>query len=302
LSKRGMSASSLLSEQHACGIYGNCRIMDTWYNPRSSPNYGNPYLFTGRRVDILDSSSLKIQYNRNRYYDYYTGRWLTHDPLGITPNARRSTWFNTLAQNNNLLGFDDYATGRYLMDNPSSITAYELGVPEFDPLYQYEEVIDLYEYGASDPTNQLDPFGKACLVTYKCLYESESIYKKCIKFCRYICVEDKTIKRRNLWGIGGANCKDPAIPTVIRHSYPTAWFRTCSLTVKKNKMWDYLQWDPKDGSEKECIKNAEDWGKRKRKWCNVLLSTKPKEKEICLTTAHLIEAAWIASCGLCERK
>jgi len=39
-------------------------------------------LFTGRRVDILDNSSLKIQYNRNRYYDYYTGRWLTHDTLG----------------------------------------------------------------------------------------------------------------------------------------------------------------------------------------------------------------------------
>jgi RHS repeat-associated protein len=32
-------------------------------------------------VDILDSGSLKIQYNRNRYYDYYSGRWLTHDPL-----------------------------------------------------------------------------------------------------------------------------------------------------------------------------------------------------------------------------
>ena len=25
---------------------------------------------------------MKIQYNRNRYYDYYTGRWLTYDPLG----------------------------------------------------------------------------------------------------------------------------------------------------------------------------------------------------------------------------
>jgi len=24
---------------------------------------------------------LKIQYNRNRYYDYYTGRWLTQDPV-----------------------------------------------------------------------------------------------------------------------------------------------------------------------------------------------------------------------------
>ena|GEM_PF-4896396 len=33
-------------------------------------------------MDILDSGSLKIQYNRNRYYDYYSGRWLTHDPMG----------------------------------------------------------------------------------------------------------------------------------------------------------------------------------------------------------------------------
>ena len=39
-------------------------------------------LFTGRRVDFLDSNDLVLQYNRNRYYDYYTGRWLTQDPLG----------------------------------------------------------------------------------------------------------------------------------------------------------------------------------------------------------------------------
>jgi len=42
----------------------------------------NPYLFTGRWVDILDSGSLTIQYNRNRYYSYSLGRWYTHDPLG----------------------------------------------------------------------------------------------------------------------------------------------------------------------------------------------------------------------------
>ncbi len=61
---------------------GNVTISDANYTVRSSSLYGNPYLFTGRRVDILDYGSLKIQYNRNRYYDYYTGRWLTHDPAG----------------------------------------------------------------------------------------------------------------------------------------------------------------------------------------------------------------------------
>ena len=43
-----------------------------------------PYLFTGRRVDFLDNGSLMLQYNRHRYYDYYTRRWTTQDPLGMS--------------------------------------------------------------------------------------------------------------------------------------------------------------------------------------------------------------------------
>jgi len=77
-----LNESGAAHERYEYDAYGNCHIMDASYNPRSSSNSGNPYLFTGRRVDILDSGSLKIQYNRNRYYDYYTGRWLTQDPLG----------------------------------------------------------------------------------------------------------------------------------------------------------------------------------------------------------------------------
>jgi RHS repeat-associated protein len=75
----GASGSSPI-ERYEYDAYGNCQIMDAYYNPRSSSSYGNPYYFTGRQLDFLDAGSLKIQYNRNRYYDYYTGRWLTHDP------------------------------------------------------------------------------------------------------------------------------------------------------------------------------------------------------------------------------
>ncbi len=66
-------------ERYEYDAYGNPAIWNADFTTeRANSNYGNPYLFTGRRVDILDSGSLKIQYNRNRYYDYYTGRWLTY--------------------------------------------------------------------------------------------------------------------------------------------------------------------------------------------------------------------------------
>jgi len=70
-------------ERYEYDAYGNCSILEPNFapDPDGKSDYGNPYLFTGRRLDILDNGSLKIQYNRNRYYDYYTGRWLTHDPL-----------------------------------------------------------------------------------------------------------------------------------------------------------------------------------------------------------------------------
>ena len=43
---------------------------------------GNPYLFTGRRLDILSGGSLKIYHYRARTYDPATGRFLQTDPIG----------------------------------------------------------------------------------------------------------------------------------------------------------------------------------------------------------------------------
>ncbi|MHC4621197.1 MAG: RHS repeat-associated core domain-containing protein, partial [Planctomycetota bacterium] len=71
-------------ERYEYDAYGSCHVLEYDYtdDPDGKSDYGNPYLFTGRRVDTLDNGSLTIQYNRNRYYDYYTGRWTTHDPKG----------------------------------------------------------------------------------------------------------------------------------------------------------------------------------------------------------------------------
>jgi RHS repeat-associated protein len=109
-------------ERYEYDAYGNPTIWNADFTTeRANSNYGNPYLFTGRRTDILDSGSLKIQYNRNRYYDYYTGRWLTHDPLGIVPNSLASNFFM--------------------------------------PVQQYSQGLSLYQYVSSNPEMGIDPWG-----------------------------------------------------------------------------------------------------------------------------------------------
>ena len=112
-----------LRERYEYDAYGNCYVLEPNFapDPDGKSDYENPYKFTGRRVDILDNGSLKIQYNRNRYYDYYTGRWLTHDPLGITPNPQKLNKFGTFGQ--------------------------------------YTDGLSLYESGSSNPISRSDPWG-----------------------------------------------------------------------------------------------------------------------------------------------
>jgi len=117
-----MTATATVLERYEYDAYGNATILTSDFEIRDSSLYDNPYLFTGRRLDILDNGSLKIQYNRNRYYDQYTGRWLTHDPLGITPNP--------------------------------------LGANQFSILGQYTDGLCLYEYVGSCPSVDTDPDGQ----------------------------------------------------------------------------------------------------------------------------------------------
>jgi len=119
----GASNNYAVFERYEYDAYGNCHILEPNFadDPDGQSDFDNPYLFTGRRVDILDNGSLKIQYNRNRYYDQHTGRWLTHDPLGITPNPQLPNYF--------------------------------------DAISQYKDGLSLYEYVRSNPINKLDQLG-----------------------------------------------------------------------------------------------------------------------------------------------
>jgi RHS repeat-associated protein len=122
-------------ERYEYDAYGKVHILNADYTDDADgkSNYNNPYYFTGRNVDFLDSGNLKLQYNRNRYYDCETGRWLTQDPLGIVPNGQ---WPN-----------------------------------KFEPSAQYTDSLGLYEYVGNCPASIIDPYGlcfKEC-VTLKAL-------------------------------------------------------------------------------------------------------------------------------------
>ena len=133
------SCMGTVLERYEYDAYGNCYILEPNFadDPDGKSDYENPYLFTGRRVDILDSGSLKIQYNRNRYYDYYTGRFATHDPLGIVPNAQHPN--------------------------------------KFDIIGQYTDEMNLYEYANSNPVLGTDEYG-LCVSPASSIKSAETVH------------------------------------------------------------------------------------------------------------------------------
>jgi RHS repeat-associated protein len=97
-------------------------------------------------VDILDSGSLKIQYNRNRYYDYYSGRWLTHDPLGITPNPQLPNMFDAIGQYNDGLSLYEYVGSNPLSRyDPIGTRVKKHEMDKWMPRETGEHVIDRFE-------------------------------------------------------------------------------------------------------------------------------------------------------------
>ncbi len=68
-----------LVELYEYDPYGNVTIYDNAYNPRATSAVGNPYYFTGRRLD----EETGLHYFRARYYDGKHGRFISRDPIGI---------------------------------------------------------------------------------------------------------------------------------------------------------------------------------------------------------------------------
>ncbi len=64
-------------------------LYDVYGKSNDQTHIGNPYRFTGRRLDILDQGQFELQYNRNRYYHNDLGRWLNPDPAGYVDGLNK---------------------------------------------------------------------------------------------------------------------------------------------------------------------------------------------------------------------
>ena len=111
-------------------------VDDTWLTADDTTAnvsaQGNPFTFTGQRLDSLDTDALLIMYYKNRYYLTTLGRFAQRDPLGV---------------NDGLCLFEFTMTGAPESPRP------------FLTLLQYQDGASLYVYVRNCPVDSLDSLG-----------------------------------------------------------------------------------------------------------------------------------------------
>jgi len=79
-----LSDAGVVLERYEYDAYGEPRFYDKDFVLLSTQasSYDNPIMFTGQRLDRLDSGDLLLMNYKARVYDPGTGRFLQHDPIG----------------------------------------------------------------------------------------------------------------------------------------------------------------------------------------------------------------------------
>ena len=186
----------------AGNAYGKTTILSPAYSVLSSSQYGNPYTFTGRRLDVFDYNPMthehgyEIMYYRARYYDTDTGRFIQRDPLGITPNPTKPNLFKTNWQYKD--GLNVYG---YTLSNPvNGVDAWGLTECKTKKVYVWVPIITppylkktLLFIGSQDHFNNVCACNSCCDVIYKEWADKVSSLKrlfgskKAIEVCHTLC-------------------------------------------------------------------------------------------------------------------
>ena len=112
-------STSIAVERYEYDAYGSVQILTSAFYSLASSQYGNPYTFTGRELDILDAGSCALMYYRARTTDPETGRFMQRDPLGIDPSGSKENRFFPLRQYENVLNIYEYVKSNPLIHNDS---------------------------------------------------------------------------------------------------------------------------------------------------------------------------------------
>ena len=89
-------------EYYEYDVYGKVKFFDNNYVELNTSAPGNPYLFTGRRLD----EETGLYYYRARYYNVVDGRFLQRDPLGYADGMNLYEY----VKNNPISGIDPLGT------------------------------------------------------------------------------------------------------------------------------------------------------------------------------------------------
>ena len=124
-----VNGSGSVIERYEYDAYGKAQVLSPNYEPRLASLYRNPYMFTGRELDILGGGSYEKIYYRHRDYDVFTGRFYVQDMKGISPPKRTMNYFKVFRQY-----IDGLSLYNYVKNNPYiSVDPFGLGLVIIGP-------------------------------------------------------------------------------------------------------------------------------------------------------------------------
>jgi RHS repeat-associated protein len=231
-----VNSSGAVVERYEYDAYGKVTVWNSDYSTSyNASQYGNPYTFTGRELDVLDNGSLKLMHYRHRTYNIYTGRFMQRDQLGINPSGAKENSFVVLRQY-----LDGVNTYEYGLSNPAKnadfygTRPYEIacspiadGDEWWRPILRKCEVphCELPSAGLSAPGDDVYPVWRRA---YGFVLDGRAEGTRC-KCAKRGDIDDciRAVKQRLPWGSIYPNCHTQTATIIESCCLKTTWKVPC---------------------------------------------------------------------------